>query len=206
MIKNVIFDMGQVLIRFDPHEISRRAGVADADKPLFLREVFQNVEWVALDRGTMTEEECILSILPRLPQRLHGALAEVVRGWWKKPLLPIPGMAELIRELKGLGFGIYLLSNAPRNLHSYFSRIPGCEYFDGKIVSADWKLLKPQHEIYETLFAQFSLCPAECLFIDDMPLNVDGAICTGMEGIVFTGDVPRLRRDLNAAGIRVSME
>lgn len=206
MIKHIVFDLGQVLLRFSPTDIARNAGISPKDQPLFLREVFQNIEWISLDRGSMPEETAIDRICSRLPARLHPAVREVVQGWWKHPLHPIPGMAELARELKDLGCGIYLLSNAPSNLHQYFQRIPGSECFDGMIVSGDWKLLKPQREIYETLFSQFSLYPGDCIFIDDSPLNIDGAICAGMAGIVFTGDIRRLRQDLNSAGIPVCCE
>ena len=65
------------------------------------------------------------------------------------------------------------------------------------------KLLKPQHEIYELLYSRFSLRPEECIFIDDSPANIDGAQCTGMDGIVFRGDVERLRRELNEKGVAV---
>ena len=105
---------------------------------------------------------------------------------------------------KAAGYRIYLCSNATSALHTYFPRIPGAEHFDGILVSADWKLLKPQHEIFELLYETFSLDPAECWFIDDHPPNIDGAIVTGMNGTVFDGDLKRLRRDLHAAGINVA--
>ena len=72
------------------------------------------------------------------------------------------------------------------------------------MVSADLKFLKPQAEIYQTLYSNFRLDPEECVFIDDVPANIDGAIMTGMNGVVFHGDVARLRRELRALGIPVS--
>ena len=115
-------------------------------------------------------------------------------------------MAELIKELKNLGYGIYLLSNANRQLPRYFDRIPGAEHFDGRIVSADWLLLKPQKEIYEKLYEVYRLRPEECFFIDDQPANIEGAWCTGMDGAVFDGSLARLRKNLQAAGIPVTEE
>ena len=112
-------------------------------------------------------------------------------------------MEELIRELDGLGYGIYLLSNATAALHRYFPRIPGSDCFRGGVVSADWQLLKPQPEIYETLFARCSLEPGECLFIDDNSANAEGGRRAGMEALVFFRDMDRLRRQLRAAGIPV---
>lgn len=203
MIRNIVFDMGQVLIYFRPDIFAERLGVRQEDRPGLLREVFNSVEWVRLDRGTITEEEAAASICRRLPQRLHGYVHELVFSWWQRPLLPVEGMEELVGELKDLGCGIYLLSNASSRLHQYFHRIPASQYFDGKIVSADWKLLKPQPEIYETLFREYGLRPEECFFIDDLLLNVEGAYCVGMAGTIFHGDMARLRRELNEAGVPV---
>jgi putative hydrolase of the HAD superfamily len=98
---------------------------------------------------------------------------------------------------------VYLCSNATSTLHQYFDRIPGSECFDGKIVSADVRLLKPQHEIYEKLFETFGLKPEECFFIDDSPLNIDGAYAVGMPAVLFRDDMAKLRADLRAAGVPV---
>lgn len=205
MIRNIIFDMGQVLIYFRPDIFIERLEVPQEDRPLLLREVFNSVEWIQLDHGTTTEEEAVAAICRRLPQRLHNYVHELVFSWWQRPLLPVEGMEELIGELKGLGYGIYLLSNASSRLHQYFSRIPASRYFDGMIVSADWKLLKPQREIYEALFREYRLRPEECFFVDDLSLNVEGARNAGMAGAIFHGDVSRLRRELNEAGVPVKL-
>ena len=206
MIRNIVFDMGHVLIYFSPEVFIARLGVEEKDRPLLMREVFRDKEWVQLDRGTLSEEEAVRILCGRLPKHLHEAVRELVCGWWKRPLLPVPGMAQLAGELKKMGYGIYLLSNANRQLPRYFPRIPGAEYFDGLLVSADWGLLKPQREIYEKLYEQFDLKPEECFFIDDQPANIEGAYCTGMEGAVFDGDIKRLRRKLKEAGIPVQTQ
>ena len=203
MIRNVIFDMGGVLIDWDPAVIVARRGLGPEDSALLLREVFGCMEWAAMDHGIMTQQEGYERICRRLPEHLHAAASACVFDWWKEPLSPIPGMAELVREIKSLGYGVYLCSNATSTLHEYFHRIPGSECFDGKIVSADVKLMKPQHEIYELLFETFSLRPEECFFIDDNLLNIDGAYAVGMPGAVFFRDIRRLRGELREAGIPV---
>lgn len=205
MTKNLIFDMGGVLIHWDPSRIVKRLGIEGEDARLLLREVFRELEWPSLDRGSMSEEQAISAICARLPERLHAAVERCVY-WWRDPLWPIEGMEELLRELKGLGYPIYLLSNATSALHEYFPRIPGSDCFVGGLVSADHKLLKPQHEIFELLFETFSLRPEDCLFIDDAPYNIEGAARVGLDGIVFQGDVAELRRRLRAKGIPVKSE
>ena len=202
MIKNIVFDMGGVLIEWNPARIITRLELPEEDGQLLRREVFSGVEWVMLDRGSLTEAEAMERMRKRLPQRLHGAVERCVY-WWKEELWPIRGMAELIAELDALGNGIYLLSNATSALHEYFSRIPGSEYFRGMLVSADWKLLKPQREIFEKLFSELGLERAECLFIDDYAPNIEGAGVAGMDGIVFFRNLARLRQDLRDRGVPV---
>ncbi len=205
MIKNILFDMGGVLIEWRPDKLVARFGYAGADAKLLLREIFGDAEWVGLDRGRLREEEAMAAFRARLPERLHPAIEPCVY-WWRDPLWPVPGMAELIAELKGLGYRIYLLSNATSALHGYFPRIPGSEHFDGMVVSADHKLLKPQHELYEVLLERFGLDPAECFFLDDSSANVDAAIVLGLQAAVFDGDMKRLRRAMRKAGIPVKDE
>ena len=205
MIRQVVFDMGNVLVHYRPQRLVQLVGAAEEDQPLLLREVFGSVEWVRLDRGSMESEEAIAAMCARLPRRLHPAARTLVEGWWKLELAPVEGMEALVGEVKALGLGVYLLSNATVRLPEYFDRIPGSQYFDGRVVSADWKLLKPQHEIYEVLFREYGLKPEECFFIDDLALNIEGAWYVGMGGAVFDGDLAHLRGSLNAAGVPVSV-
>ena len=69
------------------------------------------------------------------------------------------------------------------------------------MVSAEEKLVKPQPEIFRLLCDRFHLKPEECVFVDDSPANVESAILTGMDGLVFYGDAQRLRRELTEKGI-----
>ncbi len=205
MTRNIVFDMGQVLIHWNGGHFMELMGVPREDREMLDRELFHETEWVRLDQGTISEAEVIRRVCARLPQRLWPYVERMASHWWEMPLRPMEGMGELVGELKGMGYGIYLLSNASVRLPEYFDRIPGSQYFDGRIVSAQWKLLKPHQEIYETLFREYSLTPEECFFIDDSPQNIEAARQAGMPGAVFHGDVALLRRALNAAGIPVAM-
>jgi putative hydrolase of the HAD superfamily len=203
MIKNIIFDMGQVLIHWRPFMFVQGFGLSQEEEQLLTKEVFTNIEWPQLDRGTISDEEAILSINKRLPEKFHPFVEEIITGWWKRPLVPMEGMEAIVKELKENGYRIYLLSNASLWLRTYFDRIPGSQYFDGHIVSSEHKLLKPQHEIYEKLFERYNLIPEECFFIDDSPYNIEGAYMCGMPGAVFHGDVEELRYNLQNAGIKI---
>ena len=203
MIKNILFDMGNVLIRFDRKLFLDRLEVSEADKDILLREVFANVEWAQMDRGTKTEETALESMRKRLPLRLHGA-AEILTLHWDEPLVPIEGMYELVEELKEKSYGLYLLSNASFRQHDYWPRIAASKFFDGMLISADVHAVKPQPEIYNLCLEKFGLKAEESFFIDDVGANVEGAVNCGLQGAVFFGDVARLRRELRAAGVNVS--
>lgn len=202
MIKNIIFDMGGVLLDYNPPRFIDHLSVSAEDKVLLLREVFNTVEWYRMDHGTISEAEASASMKRELPPRLHGAVDRLIH-WWELELVPIAGMEALLSELKELGYGLYLLSNASLRQPEYFDRLPGSQYFDGRFVSAFYQLLKPQYEIYEKMLEEFGLRAEECFFVDDSVANVEAAYCVGISGAVFDGGVPRLRQKLNAAGVPV---
>lgn len=202
MIRNVIFDMGGVLIRFDRAYFIRRLGVDAADGLLLMNEVFRSLEWARLDRGSITESDAISNICNRMPGRLHGAVKELVTDW-ERPIHPIEGMYELVRELKENGYGIYLLSNASVRQHEYWPDIPVSTFFDGKLISADVNLVKPQPEIYSLLCSTFSLSPRECFMIDDTPQNIEGALEADLSGCVFNDNVQDLRTAMKQMGVHI---
>ena len=229
MIKNIVFDMGGVLIVWDPVRMLNQLHLSEADNELLNRELLQNPIWTEADAGLYTEEQLAQTACDHLPERLHQAVWALVQ-WYKWFLTPMPGMAALVRELKeatglpaaasfkhvspagaalGLkenGYRIYLLSNAETNLRGYFPQIPGSECFDALMVSAEERLMKPSQEIYQRLFQKFDLEPSQCWFTDDNAPNVEAAIQAGMKAAQFSGDVALLRRKMREAGIRCKEE
>ena len=203
MIRNILFDMGNVLIRFDQQYFIHRLGISGEDVGLLIREVFRSVEWVQMDRGTLREEDAFRAIASRLPERLHDAARKLI-CMWDRPILEIEGMYELVKELKEAGYGIYLLSNASLRQHDYWPRIPASVFFDGKLISADHHVIKPQPEIYRLCLEKFGLKAEECFFIDDVPANIEGALQCGIPGAVFHADVRLLRQQLRASGVDVT--
>lgn len=202
MIRTIVFDMGGVLIKFDRAFFIRRLGVYAEDEAILMNEVFDSLEWARMDRGSLVESEAVQSICARLPERLHLA-AERLITMWDRPILTIDGMYELVKELKTKGYGILLLSNASARQHEYWPRIPVSELFDGKLVSSDVHLVKPQPEIFRLFCETFHVLAEECYFIDDSPQNMEGAYEAGIQGFIFHGDVKPLRAALRAAGVPV---
>lgn len=203
MIRNIVFDMGNVLIRFDPLLFIEREGITDPeDRKIILDELFNSVEWAQMDRGILEEKTAAPFILKRFPERLHPAVCNLLYHW-AIPGDEFYGMRELVAELKEAGYRLFLLSNASTAQHRYWPLFPVSRYFDGKLISCDVKVVKPMREIYQIFTDRFLLDPEECLFIDDAPANVAAAITCGWNGIVFHGDVVQLRLKMRQFGIRI---
>ncbi|MDU3397233.1 MAG: HAD family phosphatase [Clostridiales bacterium] len=199
MIKNIVFDMGNVLVDYVGDKVCR---VLTQDEQLakeVATAVFVSPEWILLDMGVISEEEGLRKMRSRLDTEEKRQLADQCFWHWHEyNMTAKPGMEKVVRELKNSGYGIYLCSNASvRLLSCYKNIIPAIECFDGILFSADVKCLKPQKEIYIHLFNRFALKPEECFFIDDLEVNVQGGRDCGMEGYCFEdGDVSRLKEVL----------
>ena len=205
MIKNILFDMGNVLIRFEPKRYVKNAGLSESDQQLLLRELYGSIDWVRLDRGTLTEAEVIDRCVSRVGEHLRGAVEKLV-GHWDRPELPVEGMKALTDELYEKGYGLYLLTNAGPRQREYWPRFRAGEHFPEERVyrSADVHLLKPDPAFFEGALEKFGLDRAECVFIDDSAANAEGAQRVGLDAIVFFGDAARLRRELRERGVDVS--
>ena len=203
MIRNLILDMGNVMLKFEPDLFIEALGVTDpAVHRLLRREVFGSVEWVLQDWGTLTEADSSEIICARLPEEYREMARDLIFRW-DKPIRPIDGMAELVKDCKQAGLSVYLLSNASVRLPEYWVRVPGHEYFDGIAVSGLLHAVKPMPEIYRHVLDTYDLKAEECLFVDDMPMNVSGALQVGMQGFVFRGNADALRQELRNLGIRI---
>ena len=147
-IRNIVFDMGNVMIHFDPETFISRENVTDPeDRRLILNELFQSVEWAQMDSGILTEETAEPLIMKRIPDRLQPVVRNLLYNW-AIPRAEIEGMPELVAALKKAGYGIYLLSNASAAQHRYWPLVPVSALFDGKMISCDVKIVKPCHRIY----------------------------------------------------------
>ena len=192
MIRNLVFDFGQVLVRFVPVEIATPDIPDPADRALAVPVLFDRAIWNPMDKGDLDEETAVALALPRLPERLHAAGANVLRHWFER-LPPVPGMWDLARRVKTTyGVRTFLLSNISRaftdhlNLYSILSELDGC-VFSGKI-----GITKPSPEIFAYLCNTYGLDPVESIFIDDQPRNIAGAEAFGMQTYLFDGDAAKL--------------
>lgn len=200
MIRNLILDMGNVLIKYDPERFVKRLALPDpADGELLLREIFRSEDWARQDSGELDEAALLERVCARIPSRLHSAAQRLIFHW-NEPVEPIPGMAELAKRCKERGLGLYLLSNASVRHREYWRSVPGSECFDGRIISAEEGCVKPDPEIYLRLLARFGLRAEECLFADDTMENVEGARRIGMQAVLFCS-AAALAEELRRLGV-----
>jgi len=194
MIKNIVFDLGNVLLSFKPLEHLRNK-VADEGKIEQLhKEIFSSEEWLMLDRGVITEEEAIDRLCNRNPH--NSELIKLCMDNWYEILTPIEETVEILKEVKARGYNTFVLSNF--HLLAYEDVIKRCDffkYFDGGIISYKENLLKPESEIYEKLILKYDINPGETIFIDDTKVNLEGAEKLGLETILFTNSI-ELRENL----------
>ena len=162
--------------------------------------VFKNDVWRRMDGGFERSDDVIERVVPQLPEETRQLMSGMISDFY--PYMPtIDGMADLIKRLKKAGYSVYLLSNATPRFFDRYLDIPALTLMDGYFISALYKLLKPQREIYEAFCNKFSLKAEECFFIDDMPQNIQGAKDYGMSGFVFKKDIQALEKALNDEGV-----
>ena len=194
-LKNVVFDMGGVLFRWDPLAMASRVCDTKEDAQLLSDAVFGSQEWVWQDAGAVDEKTVAWSSKTRVPRRLYEAVDELVFHWHDHRV-HVTGMEELICDLKTAGYGVYLLSNAGESFARYEAQLPARACFDGTVVSCYEHVVKPDARIYRILLERFGLEAGECLFVDDTPRNVLGSRRVGMRAYHFTEDVESLRAAL----------
>ena len=183
MIKNVVFDLGNVVLKLKWNIVIDRYA-KEADAKILQDIIFNSKEWIELDRGTLTKEEAIKIMLSKLPDRLHIPCKEIMKHW-TDALVINEEIITFIETIRALGYKTYILSNAPLEIPPFLKNKDLEKYFDGKIISAEEKVSKPESQIYEILLERFSLDSTECLFIDDREDNISAAIKCGLNGYVF---------------------
>lgn len=200
MIRNIIFDLGNVLIPFRPQVYLEHYADNEADRNLLVRATFHSADWVKIDTGDLDIHQAEAVMLANLPDRLHATASKMIYEW-PQLLPPFAEMEQLVRELKAKGLHTYLLSNIGRYYYDLRSQIPAVQMMDGEVISADYGIIKPYSGIYRILLRKYNLKPEECFFIDDSPLNIYGAAQVGINGAVFDGDVDALRETLKSLNV-----
>lgn len=199
MLKNIIFDFGNVLMKFDPYYMTSKYFDNREDILTVSNVVFDRLYWDRLDEGTISEEEVKLDIKKRLPESYHDNAILAYENWYYN-LPEIKGMRELILQLKKDGYKIYLLSNISKQFAKNYKNVDTIkslfENFDGLVFSAPLGIVKPSKDIFEHLLNTYSLKAEESIFIDDTAKNIDSADKIGISTYLFDGDSQKLREHL----------
>lgn len=180
MIKNICFDVGNVLIDYQPDRYLRKLGISDIKREAMLNDVFFSKEWQQLDNGDITFDEAY-DIIESKSILTKDEIIPLFEEHLMQILFPIEENVKLLARLKQYGYKLYYISNFTIK---YFSEVqkkyPFWDPFDDGVISAALKMSKPGKDIFLSAFKQFGIEPTESVFIDDLPENVATAESLGM--------------------------
>ena len=196
---NLVFDLGGVLVRWDPEAIIAEV-FKDEDVKARVRDgVFGHADWLELDRGTLTREDAIR----RAAQRTQISESEITRLLHQVPpsLGVFPDTVDLVHRLKRKGHPLYCLSNMHFASIEYLEKTHTFwDVFDGAVISCRLQLCKPEPQIYAHLLTTYDLKAADTLFIDDVQKNLDAAARLGIHTLRFE-NATQCERELRALAL-----
>ncbi len=199
-IRAVVFDMGGVLLDWDPRHLYRTIFTDEDAMERFLAEL-DLVAWNVAnhDSGARSLDQSVADLIAQHPDYAQELAAwserytEMVSG-------PIEGSIEILGELRGR-VPLYLLSNVPREpIARLQAEWPFFSWFDGQVISAHEGLIKPDPRLFRVLLDRYRLAPEATVFIDDVAANVDAAAALGIRAIQFQS-ASKLRQDLARLGL-----
>ena len=197
----VIFDLGAVLIDWNPRYLYRSLIDDPEEMERFLAEITTPAWNHEQDRGR-TWSDAVDELVERHPQ--HAALIRAYHERWPEMLgEQLHDTVDILAELREAGVALYALTNwSAETWPVAIERYPFLEWFRGIVVSGEVGAAKPEPAVYTALSERYGVVPADSVFIDDQPGNVDAARRLGFRAIRFTG-APDLRRDLAELGLPV---
>lgn len=201
VIENIVFDFGNVLLRWDPEWIVKQAFPEAQNHASLAQTLFKSDAWRNLNRGIITEQE----LITHYQQQLNIPISELLHAFQivKQSLIPLSGSLELLQRLAIAGFPLYALTDNTHGIMAYLKqRYDFWQYFKGIVVSAEIGHLKPEPEIYQYLLNSYQLAPHKTLFFDDWLANVKGAQNCGMHALVFS-NAEQCQKDLQKFNINV---
>lgn len=202
MYKNIIFDLGGVMVDFDPktYLVDRFCNAEVEEQVSQL--TFESEEWKLLDAGLITRSEANLRMLARAKEYGRAFEVQGVLDDWMHILRPRRRMQELVRKLKSRGYCVYYLSNIPEDVLALLMERDFKGLFDGGVASCEVKINKPDPRIYQALLDKYQLKADECIFIDDRADNIKAASLLGL-GTYQMHSVGSLLRSLPTFGVTI---
>jgi 2-haloacid dehalogenase len=194
----VVFDLGGVLIDWNPRHLYRKLFDDDAAMERFLATVCTSAWNLKQDAGRPFDQ-AVAELQAKHPDQADLIAAYFAR--WPEMLAgAIEATVAILAELKALGVPLYGLTNWSAETFPFArSRFDFLDWFEAILVSGEVGLIKPDRRIFELLAQTHGFAPEHAVFIDDSPINAGGATAAGLHGIHFTG-APALRGELAALG------
>lgn len=185
MIKNIVFDLGNVMVTYQPEAYTRAFVRDDAEAKRLCRAIFFSRPWLECDLGGITRQEAIMRVCQENPDDTEIIL-RITDDCDSKMLAASAENMALVKRLRAAGYNVYYLSNINDPAIEVLTRKYDLfDLFMGGIASNRVHLLKPDPEIYRLLVETYRLKAEECLFIDDMPVNTEAARMLGFHTITL---------------------
>lgn len=201
MYKSIVFDLGGVMVDFDPksYVVDLLCNAAMEEKVYEL--TFGSEEWKLMDAGLISRFEGNKRMLERAQQEGCSFEVQGVLDDWIHILHVRHRMQELVRRMKNHGYCVYYLSNIPQDVLDLLRQRGVLDRFDGGVASCEVHINKPDPRIYQALLDKYHLKAEECVFIDDRPENVQTAFSMGFAGVQMKDSVGTLVRSLATCNV-----
>lgn len=201
-IKNIVFDLGNVLLKYDPKGYLESLGYDSTTVSDLMKLIFHGIEWKLADQGLLSNDQLIEIYVLKAPQ-YSFEIRYVMQNWFRIVTL-MEESKELFLEILDKGYNVYILSNYPEYMFmDMLERTPVLHKAHGSVISYQIKLTKPSREIYLHLLEKYRLIAEETLFLDDLQENINGAKKVGIHGIRFK-NVKQVKHDLKEYGVEIA--
>lgn len=208
-MKNLVFDMGNVLIEWNSEKILQAITDDRKLQNLLRKEVFETGLWVQTDEGVKTREEMIEIVTAKIGEEYRNEITKLSRYWYKYVDV-YTKVQDRIIELSKNGYNIYILSNTAYTFYDLVKEgyLPAASIAKGIVLSCEEKVLKPNEKIYNILLERYNLDPHDTMFFDDLSENIWGAARCGINGFVVENErelltyLDKLREEMNWRQLR----
>lgn len=200
MQKTMIFDLGNVVINFNPKDFLATHFFNKKVERILYRSVFASAEWLELDQGILSWYDASKIFMRRGQKEGIALEMQGLLDTWTDMLSPIHDTNILLQHLAKKGYPLYYLSNISFHALNALSKNDFWHFFNGGVASCEVGLIKPDPTIYHLLLEKYNLNAQECIFIDDVEENIRSAIQCGMQGILCT-DPAELKKSFYKSNI-----
>lgn len=201
VIKNIIFDIGNVLLTFEPRKFLLKFTQDKKHINSFISNVIDSEVWLQMDRGSISVEEAKNLFLSKYPE--EKKLLTLFFENWLEIFTPIKENIQIMEKLNQNGYKIFALSNFIKESFKYVvKKFSFFALFDGQVISWQEKVIKPEDAIYNILLHRYNLIPQECVYLDDHKNFLEPAQKLGMSTILVSPEID-LKKEFQKLGVNI---